>query len=153
MVALSSVVVTRTEDFLGALMSRLVVEGHIAWVAVDLAGFYEGLAAQLVPWRGAYRTTQLLGGDSTFVLSGGGHIQHLVNPPGNPKARYRLGPPPGPDPDAWTAGSAEHKGTWWGHWSGWVHTRSGKLKRSRKTLGSAKYPPLEPAPGSYVRQK
>jgi polyhydroxyalkanoate synthase len=107
----------------------------------------------LVPWRGAYRTTQLLGGDSTFVLSGGGHIQHLVNPPGNPKARYRLGPVPGPDPDAWTAESTEHQGSWWGDWSDWVHTRSGKLKRPRRTLGSAVHPPVEPAPGSYVRQK
>ena len=35
-------------------------------------------------------TTALLGGESTFVLSGGGHIQHLVNPPGNRKARYQL---------------------------------------------------------------
>ena len=46
----------------------------------------------LVPWQGAYRSTQLFGGDSTFVLSGGGHIQHLVNPPGNPKAHFRTGP-------------------------------------------------------------
>jgi polyhydroxyalkanoate synthase len=107
----------------------------------------------LVPWRGTYRTTQLLGGDSTFVLSGGGHIQHLVNPPGNPKARYRLGGTPGPDPDAWVASSEEHLGSWWGHWSDWVHARSGKLKRPRKTLGSAQYPPIEPAPGSYVRAK
>ena len=107
----------------------------------------------LVPWRGTYRTTQLLGGESTFVLSGGGHIQHLVNPPGNPKARYRLGGTPGPDPDAWVAGSAEHRGSWWGHWSDWVAARSGKLKRPRKTLGSAVHPPIEPAPGSYVRQK
>ena len=107
----------------------------------------------LVPWRGTYRTTQLLGGDSTFVLSGGGHIQHLVNPPGNPKARYRLGPTPGTDPDAWVAGSAEHRGSWWGHWSEWVNARSGKLKRPRKTLGSAQHPPVEAAPGSYVREK
>ena len=49
----------------------------------------------LVPWQGAYRSTQLFGGDSTFVLSGGGHIQHLVNPPGNPKAHFRTGPVPG----------------------------------------------------------
>ena len=107
----------------------------------------------LVPWRGTYRTTQLLGGDSTFVLSGGGHIQHLVNPPGNPKARYRLGPAPGPDPDAWAGESEEHRGSWWGHWSDWVSARSGKLKRPKKTLGSVQHPPIEPAPGSYVRQK
>jgi polyhydroxyalkanoate synthase subunit PhaC len=107
----------------------------------------------LVPWRGTYRTTQLLGGDSTFVLSGGGHIQHLVNPPGNPKARYRLGPEPGPDPQAWLDVATEHRGSWWGHWAEWVQGRSGRLKRARRGQGSSQFPPIEPAPGSYVRQK
>ena len=112
----------------------------------------------LVPWRGAYRTTQLLCAGSTrveptFVLSGGGHIQHLVNPPGNPKARYRIGSRPGADPDAWLASSEQHQGTWWAHWAAWVHARSGPLKRARKTLGSKQHPPIEPGPGTYVRQK
>jgi polyhydroxyalkanoate synthase len=106
----------------------------------------------LVPWRGAYRTTQLLGGEATFMLSGGGHIQHLVNPPGNPKARYRLGPAPGPDPDAWLAGSSAHQGSWWDHWATWVHDRSGEYRRARKTLGNRRFRPLQAAPGSYVRQ-
>jgi polyhydroxyalkanoate synthase len=106
----------------------------------------------IVPWRGAYRTTQLLGGDATFVLSGGGHIQHLINPPGNQKARYRLGPPPGIDPNAWVDAATEHQGTWWGHWAQWVNARSGALRRAPATLGTAKFPPLEPAPGRYVRE-
>ena len=59
----------------------------------------------LVPWQGAYASTALFGGDSTFVLSGGGHIQHLVNPPGNPKAHFRTGPVAAQDADAWLAGS------------------------------------------------
>jgi hypothetical protein len=46
------------------------------------------VADHLTPWKGCYRTTQLLGGDSTFVLSNSGHIASLVNPPANPKARY-----------------------------------------------------------------
>ena len=107
----------------------------------------------LVPWRGAYRTTQLLGGDATFVLSGGGHIQHLVNPPGNPKARYLTGPEPGADPEAWLAAAQSHQGSWWGHWAAWVHERSGPLRRAPATLGSRQHPPGEPAPGSYVRQR
>jgi polyhydroxyalkanoate synthase subunit PhaC len=106
----------------------------------------------LVPWRGAYQTTQLLGGDATFVLSGGGHIQHLVNPPGgNPKARYRLGPAPGADPDAWLAAAEPHQGSWWDHWAQWVLARSGRSKFARKSLGSPAHPPIEPAPGGYVR--
>jgi len=107
----------------------------------------------LVPWRGAYATTALLGGESTFVLSGGGHIQHLVNPPGNPKARYRTGPRPGAGPDEWLAAAEMAEGSWWGHWAAWVHARSGAFRRAPASLGSREFPPLEPAPGSYVRQK
>ena len=80
----------------------------------------------LVPWQGAYRSTQLFGGDSTFVLSGGGHIQHLVNPPGNPKAHFRTGPVAGHDADAWLAGSAQQAGSWWPHWANWAIARSGE---------------------------
>ncbi len=111
------------------------------------------LTDHLVPWRGAYRTTALLGGQSTFMLSGGGHIQHLVNPPGNPKARYHLGPEPGGDPDAWLAAATAHEGSWWDHWSSWVLARSGPSRRARKTLGNREHRPIEPAPGSYVRQR
>jgi polyhydroxyalkanoate synthase len=107
----------------------------------------------LVPWCGAYRTTQLLGGTSTFVLSGGGHIQHLLNPPGNPKARYRTGSQPGADPDSWLAGTAEHLGTWWENWAGWVHARSGEHRRAPRSLGNRRHRPLEPAPGRYVRER
>ena len=107
----------------------------------------------LVPWRGAYATTALLGGESTFVLSGGGHIQHLVNPPGNPKARYRTGPRPDTTPDAWFAASERLEGSWWDHWASWVHGRSGAFRRAPARLGNREFPPLEPAPGSYVRQK
>jgi polyhydroxyalkanoate synthase len=107
----------------------------------------------LVPWHGAYRTTQLLGGAATFVLSGGGHIQHLVNPPGNPKARYRTAPDCGPDPQAWLGAATVHDGSWWGHWSAWVAARSGPERRAPRTLGSRRYRPLGPAPGRYVRER
>ena len=106
----------------------------------------------LVPWRGAYRTTQLLGGDTTFVLSGGGHIQHLVNPPGNPKAHFRTGPTPGEDADAWLASASREQGTWWSHWAEWALARSGDERPAPEQLGSPKHEPIEAAPGSYVRQ-
>ena len=123
-------------------LGRATVDSYVIGAETD----------HLVPWRGAYLTTRLLGGEATFVLSGGGHIQHLVNPPGNPKARYRTGPQPGADPDAWAAAATTHQGSWWGHWADWVHARSGPLRRAKRTLGSRQYPPGEPAPGSYVRQ-
>jgi polyhydroxyalkanoate synthase len=105
-----------------------------------------------VPWEGAYRTTRLLGGDSTFVLSGGGHIQHLVNPPGNPKARYRTGPTPCESAEGWLAEAEQHQGTWWDHWADWVVARSGEEVPAPARLGSDTHQPLEAAPGRYVRE-
>ena len=104
----------------------------------------------LVPWHGAYRTTQVFGGDSTFVLSGGGHIQHLVNPPGNPKAHFRTGQEAGPDPEAWLAQSATEQGTWWSHWAGWARARSGEERPAPTSLGSRRHRPIAAAPGRYV---
>jgi polyhydroxyalkanoate synthase len=46
------------------------------------------LTDHIVPWQAAYGITQMLGGPSHFVLSSSGHIQSIVNPPGNPKASY-----------------------------------------------------------------
>ena len=107
----------------------------------------------LVPWQGAYRTTQLFGGDSTFVLSGGGHIQHLVNPPGNPKAHFRTGQEAGPDAEAWLAESTKEQGTWWSHWAEWALARSGEKRPAPTSLGSKRHPPIEAAPGRYVREQ
>ena len=41
----------------------------------------------IVPWHGSYKTGGLLGGNVRYVLSSGGHIAGIVNPPG-PKAWY-----------------------------------------------------------------
>ena len=50
--------------------------------AVDLDSYVvAGLTDHIIPWENAYRSTQLLGGSSRFVLSTSGHIQALVNPP------------------------------------------------------------------------
>jgi polyhydroxyalkanoate synthase subunit PhaC len=109
-----------------------------------------GLTDHLTPWDGCYRTTQLLSGPTTFVLSSSGHIQSLVNPPGNPKASYWTGGAPGPDPQAWRATAEQHTGSWWEPWAEWALERSGEERPAPDTLGSPAHPPLEPAPGSYV---
>jgi polyhydroxyalkanoate synthase len=110
------------------------------------------LTDHLTPWQGCYRTTQLLGGDSTFVLSNAGHIQSLVNPPGNPKARMFTGPQPGPDATEWRAAATEQAGTWWEHWADWTTARSGETKRAPAKLGSRKHKPGEAAPGRYIEE-
>jgi polyhydroxyalkanoate synthase len=110
-----------------------------------------GATDHIVPWTGAYQTTQLLGGNSEFILSSSGHIQAIVNPPGNKKAKYlsRSGAPP-PDPLAWRDGATSHQGSWWDHWLAWLAERSGEQHSAPVNLGSGRYPPLGPAPGRYV---
>jgi poly[(R)-3-hydroxyalkanoate] polymerase subunit PhaC len=105
----------------------------------------------IVPWTGAYRTTQLLGGQTEFVLSSSGHIQAMVNPPTNKKSSYmtRVGSPP-PNADAWLEGADRNAGSWWNHWMAWLTARSGDERPAPDRLGNTEHPPLEPAPGRYV---
>ena len=104
----------------------------------------------LTPWTGCYRTTELLSGPSTFVLSNAGHIASLINPPGNPKASYWVGGEPGPDPAAWRDTAGRRTGSWWEAWATWVLERSGSEVEAPAALGSHVHPPLEPAPGAFV---
>jgi polyhydroxyalkanoate synthase len=120
--------------------------------SISLPTFVTGAVADhLTPWKGCYRTTQLLSGDSTFVLSYSGHIASLVNPPGNPRAHYWTGGPPGPDPDDWLTGAVKHQGSWWEPWADWVTDRAGDRRPAPRRLGNRRYPPLDAAPGRFVR--
>lgn len=105
----------------------------------------------LTPWTGCYRTTSALAGPTTFVLSNAGHIASLVNPPGNPKASYFAGPEPGDDPERWRAAAERFTGSWWEAWADWLLPQSGEQRPARPEQGSPEHPPLEAAPGSYVR--
>jgi polyhydroxyalkanoate synthase subunit PhaC len=111
------------------------------------------IADHLTTWQNCYRTTQLLGGDSTFVLSYSGHIASLVNPPGNPKAHYWAGGEPGTDPQAWLAGATRKQGSWGEAWADWVADNAGEQIPAAASLGSDQHKPLEPAPGRYVQDK
>ena len=50
-------------------------------------------------WPSRYRNTQLLGGKRTFVLSNAGHMQSILNPPGNKKSEFWTGGTLGKDPE------------------------------------------------------
>jgi polyhydroxyalkanoate synthase len=104
----------------------------------------------LTAWKACYATTQLLGGPSTFALSTSGHIQSLVNPPGNPKMSVSLGPGLDADPDRWLAGAETLPGSWWEPWARWADERSGPRRPAPTALGSSCHPALYDAPGEYV---
>ncbi|GAA3677988.1 class II poly(R)-hydroxyalkanoic acid synthase [Nocardioides ginsengisoli] len=112
-----------------------------------------GIADHITPWENCYRTTQLLGGETRFVLSTSGHIAALVNPPGNPKATFHTNDEHGADPKAWLKGAETHQGTWWNDVSGWLEERCGERVPAPKELGSTRLQPLAEAPGTYVFDK
>lgn len=106
----------------------------------------------LVPWESAYAATQVLGGTVRFVLSQSGHIQALVNPPDNPKARYYLNPANPAKAEEWLQGAQSVAGTWWTDWVDWDLERSGPMLPSPKTLGNRRHPVVDLAPGRYVHE-
>jgi polyhydroxyalkanoate synthase len=112
-----------------------------------------GMTDHIVPWKAGYRTTQMLGGRPEFVLSSSGHIQSIVNPPGNPKASYFAAPAQSADPDEWFRGATHNKGSWWEHWVRWAGAHSGERRPSPERLGNRQYRTRGKAPGSYVLEQ
>ncbi|MPY92649.1 MAG: alpha/beta fold hydrolase [Acidimicrobiia bacterium] len=111
-----------------------------------------GATDHITPWKACYETARLLGGDSRFVLGSQGHVQVLVCPPDNPKARFSSNDELPADPDAWLAGATEQVGSWWEDWADWLAPRAGSLVPAPEGLGGKDPPALEAAPGPYVRR-
>jgi polyhydroxyalkanoate synthase subunit PhaC len=104
----------------------------------------------ITPWKGVYKTAQIMGEGTTFVLSNSGHLQSLLNPPTNPKASFTIGPVNPAGPDAFLGEAEKRKGSWWLDWRDWLHARSGEEIVAPTSLGSARHPVLAKAPGTYV---
>ena len=121
-------------------MAKVKVEAYIV----------AGITDHITPWRACYDTALIYGKKSTFVLANAGHLQSLLNPPGNPKAFFSVAAAAADDADAWAAGAARQEGSWWLHWMAWMQQRSGELKPAPRRLGSRKHPPGVAAPGEYV---
>ncbi len=146
-------------DFLALALDNALVRPGAATVLgtpVDLSKVevdtynLAGIADHICPWENVYRSGRLFGAPPRFVLSTSGHIAALVNPPGNPKASYRVGEELPEDPEAWLQTAATHRGSWWPDWTAWATERAGELREPPRDLGGAAHPAAEPAPGTYV---
>jgi len=124
-------------------LHRVVVPAYI----------YASREDHIVPWRSAYKSTALLGGDCTFVLGASGHIAGVVNPPLPVKRNYWINDLLTDSPDDWLERAAAVPGSWWPHWSAWLATRAGPQRTAPAATGNARYPALDPAPGLYVQAK
>lgn len=103
----------------------------------------------IVPWQASYKATQLLPGDARYVLTSGGHIAGIVNPP-SPKAWYEVAEDQPSDAATWRKQASRHSGSWWEDWSRWGSERAGSLA-APPPMGSNRYPAVGDAPGNYIR--
>jgi polyhydroxyalkanoate synthase len=146
-------------DFLSLLESNaftrpggVTIAGHALGVGNVRCDSYilAGRTDHITPWQGCYRTRELLGGHSEFVLTSSGHVQSIVNPPGHKKSSFAVHEGKHDSPDAFEQGATTHEGSWWPHLAAWLAARSDADKRAPRQAGSRAYPPLCAAPGTYV---
>jgi polyhydroxyalkanoate synthase subunit PhaC len=105
----------------------------------------------IVPWRTAFDSAGLLGGDVHFVLGASGHIAGSINPVSKNKRNYWTGDFHGRLADEWLEHAQSTPGSWWNAWAEWLAGQPDKQVAARKKLGDANHPPIEDAPGRYVR--
>jgi len=107
----------------------------------------------IVPWRAAYRSLQLLGGEKKFVLGAAGHIAGVINPAAGGKRSYWSADAQPADADDWLQQAREQRGSWWPEWSQWLAGFKGGMRAAPERTGGAQHPAIEAAPGRYVKQK
>jgi polyhydroxyalkanoate synthase len=143
-------------------LRSMYVQNLLALGELDLAGHRLNLADvtsdayvvgaikdHIVPWTSSHESTKLLGGDVRYVLSSGGHIAGIVNPP-NPKAWYETATKNPEEGAAWRAAAQRYPGTWWEDWAAWAASRAGALTEP-PPIGSEVHQPIADAPGEYVQ--
>ncbi len=114
---------------------------------------YASREDHIVPWKGAYASTQVFKGKKRFVLGASGHIAGVINPPAAKKRSHWVSDKLSPKADDWLAGAKEVPGSWWGDWAQWLKGHAGPMVAAPKAPGSRKHKAIEPAPGRYVKAK
>jgi polyhydroxyalkanoate synthase len=147
------------------LENSLKVPGKltVAGEKVDLskihapAFIYASREDHIVPWNSAYQSTKILNNKNPelnkFILGASGHIAGVINPAAKKKRSYWTNDARPASHEEWFNGATEHPGSWWGEWSEFLAAHGGKDVKARTKLGNAKYEPIEPAPGRYVKAK
>ena len=95
----------------------------------------------IAPWEATKDGAELLGGETTFVLGGSGHIAGVINPPHKNKYGFE-------------ADGKKYEGSWWPHWRKSILNKSDRPdKKNAKPLKNSAYKTKGDAPGTYVLKK
>lgn len=114
-----------------------------------------GREDHIAPPQSVWKINTHLRGPIRFVLAGSGHIAGVVNPPSANKYQYWTNDAGAASLDEFIAGAKETKGSWWPDWVVWLESIDSTKVPAKKARipGKGKLPPLEDAPGSYVRNR
>jgi polyhydroxyalkanoate synthase len=105
----------------------------------------------IAPAESVLLGSKFFGGPVKFVLSGSGHIAGVINPPSLKKYQYWINDSLEAETvGEWLNGAVEHKGSWWPDWRDWLGALEPEQVPARR-VGDGPRPPIEDAPGSYVR--
>ena len=112
----------------------------------------------IVPWNAAYASMNLLNPGNPkanrFVLGASGHIAGVINPASKKKRSYWTNEAKVKgvaEFEKWIEGATEHAGSWWPEWAKFLADNGGKQIKAPAKPGNAKFKPIEPAPGRYVK--
>jgi poly[(R)-3-hydroxyalkanoate] polymerase subunit PhaC len=110
----------------------------------------------IAPAKSVFTGARLFSGPVRYVLAGSGHIAGVINPPDRQKYMF-WEPADGadlktmPTLEAWMEKARQTAGSWWPDYARWLTGYSGE-KVPARVPGEGPLPPIEDAPGSYVRR-
>lgn len=122
---------------------------------IDIPCYFVGAVGDhIVPWMTSFEATKLVGGETEFVLTEGGHVSGtVINHPVKNRKTYFSGGDRDLVAEDWKESATATQGSWWPHWIAWISDHGqDEPTAAPKTLGNKKYPALSPAPGDYVTE-
>ncbi len=108
----------------------------------------------IAPWKSGWATCKFTNGNIRYALADGGHVAGVVSPPGKGRG-YWASDDCGQyaSADEWFENVGdEQDGSWWEDWTRWLQQHSGEQVDPPPQVGSEEYPPIEDAPGTYVKE-
>jgi polyhydroxyalkanoate synthase len=140
--------------------NKLTVAGQkVDLGKIDIPCFiYGSREDHIVPWPAAFASRTIVNqkdpAKNRFILGASGHIAGVINSPAKKKRSYWINDEvlgqEISDVD-WLDSATEYPGSWWPEWAAFLQENGGKPVKAPAKLGSRDYPPIEVAPGRYVK--